>query len=84
MYVDNTECELGMSQNSNALPVFHEGTFHSHINKMVARAFIRSNLIHKCFVSRDVATLMRAFTVYVRPILEYASCVWSPISNRLN
>jgi len=22
--------------------------------------------------------LCRAFTVYVRPLLEYASCVWSP------
>jgi len=43
-----------------------------------ARAFIRSNLILKCFVSRDVSTLMRAFTVYVRPILKCASCVWSP------
>jgi len=27
---------------------------------------------------RDVATLKRAFTTYVRPLLEYASCVWSP------
>jgi len=24
------------------------------------------------------ALLCRAFTVYVRPLLEYASCVWSP------
>jgi len=34
-------------------------TFHSHIDKIVARACIRSNLILKCFVSRDVSTLMR-------------------------
>lgn len=53
-------------------------SFHSHINKMVARAFIRSKLIHKCFVSRHVPVLMRAFTVYVRPLVEYATCVWSP------
>jgi len=53
-------------------------TFHSHIDKIAARTFIRSNLILKCFVSRDISTLMRAFTVYVRPIWEYASCVWSP------
>ena len=26
----------------------------------------------------DTATLTRAFIVYVRPLLEYASCVWSP------
>ena len=29
-------------------------------------------------MSRDVPTLIRAFKTYVRPILEYASCVWSP------
>jgi len=63
--------DLGVFVDSNL-------TFHSHIDKIVARAFLRSNLILKCFVSRDVSTLMRAFTDYVRPILEYASCVWSP------
>jgi len=36
-------------------------TFNKHIDQVVARAFIRSNLIHKCFVSRDVPTLLRAF-----------------------
>jgi hypothetical protein len=30
------------------------------------------------FLSKDVETLIRAFIVYVRPTLEYASCVWSP------
>ena len=29
-------------------------------------------------MSKDRATLLRAFTVYVRPLLEYASTVWSP------
>lgn len=52
--------------------------FDSHINQIAAKAFVRSNLILKCFLSRDVNTLVRAFKVYVRPILEYASCVWSP------
>jgi len=30
------------------------------------------------FLSRDVQTLTRAFTVYVHPLLESSSCVWSP------
>ncbi len=34
--------------------------FKLHINNIVARAFVRSNLIHKCFISRDVHTLLRA------------------------
>lgn len=52
--------------------------FTDHINNIVSRASIRANLIHKCFLSRNVKVLMRAFVVYVRPLLEYATCVWSP------
>jgi hypothetical protein len=38
-----------------------------HINHMIAKAFNRSNLILKCFLSKNVETLIRAFIVYVRP-----------------
>jgi len=41
-------------------------------------AFVRTNLIDKCFISRDIHTLLHAFKTHVRPILEYASCSWSP------
>jgi len=46
-------------------------TFHSHIDKIVARAFhsLERSLILKCFVSRDLAIPMRVFLVNVRPIL---------------
>jgi hypothetical protein len=53
-------------------------SFRSHINRVVAQASIRANLIKKCFVSKDISTLIRAYKVYVRPLLEYATCVWSP------
>ena len=53
-------------------------TFHTHIKQTVVRACVRANLVHKCFISCDVSTLIRAFKVYVRPLLEYASCTWSP------
>ena len=52
--------------------------FISHIYRVVAKASVRACLIRKCFVLRDAPTLIRAFKTYVRPILEYASCVWSP------
>ena len=53
-------------------------TFNCHINNIVARASDRANLIHKCFTSKDVTTMTRAFVVYVRPLLELASPVWFP------
>ena len=34
--------------------------------------------ILRCFATRDNDLLVRAFLVYVRPILEYNSIVWSP------
>jgi len=52
--------------------------FSSYIHRIVTRASARANLIHKCFLSKDTSTLTRAFIVYVRPLLEYASVVWSP------
>ena len=35
-------------------------------------------LILKCFLSRDRELLFKAYCVYVRPLLEYCSAVWSP------
>lgn len=58
--------------------VDHELKFSPHINLMVRKALTRSNLLMKCFLSRDRSTLVRAFVVYIRPMLEYCSCIWSP------
>jgi len=52
--------------------------FTSHLNHAVAKASVQACLMRKCFVSKDVPTLSRAFKTYLRPILEYAFCVWSP------
>jgi len=46
---------------------------------MVAKALMRASQILRCFLSRDPLILIRAFNVYVRPIVEYCSPVWSPI-----
>jgi len=49
-----------------------------HIQHIVTNASKKASLIHKCFISKDTPTMVRAFTVYVRPLVEYASYVWSP------
>jgi hypothetical protein len=54
--------------------------FKSHIKDIVTRANQRCSLIHRCFLSRDPSNLTRAYKVYVRPLLEYASTIWSPSS----
>ena len=50
----------------------------THIIDLVSRARQRSSLIYRCFLSRNSANLIRAFKIYVRPIVEYISPVWSP------
>ena len=52
--------------------------FQTHINGIVAKAHARANLIYECFISKDTRTLVKALKTYVRPLLEYCSCVWSP------
>ena len=49
-----------------------------HINDITVKAHRRANSILRCFVTKDTAVLLRAYTVYVRPILEYNCVVWSP------
>ena len=39
-------------------------SFSEHIKNIVEKAHQRANMIHRCFVSRNVNLLVRAFTVY--------------------
>ena len=68
-----TSCrDLGITVSSNL-------SFSEHIKDIVRKALNqRANMIHRCFVSRNVNLLVRAFTVYVRPLLEHNSVIWSP------
>jgi len=43
-----------------------------HVSKQCA------NNILRCFVSGNISVLVRAFLVYVCPIVEYDSVLWSP------
>jgi hypothetical protein len=52
--------------------------FTTYVSKVVCKAFARVNLVFKCFLSRDIVTLVRAYPTYVRPLVEYATCCWSP------
>jgi len=52
--------------------------FDKHISSIVSKAHARAALIRRCFRSKDRNLLFRAFTVFVRPVLEYCSSVWNP------
>ena len=52
--------------------------FISHINEILKRSNQRANLIHRTFLSRNQSSLTTAYKVFVRPLLEYNSIIWSP------
>jgi len=78
LYLDNNVIKRVSEYKDLGVIIDNALKFKSHINCIVAKANSRACLIHKCFVSRDIPTLVRAFKTYVRPLLEYASSVWSP------
>ena len=53
-------------------------SFVQHISNVVSKAKSRCSLILKCFLTNDVNMLVKAYTVYVRPLLEYNCAIWSP------
>ena len=52
--------------------------FDVYIQKNCFKSPPMVNLIVRPFVSSDVHILVRAFSTYVRPILEYCTPIWSP------
>ena len=64
-------CDLGITIDSQL-------KFRIHISNIISRANQRKSLILRSFLSRCPVNLVRAFKIYIRPLLEYASTSWSP------
>ena len=52
--------------------------FSSHCSAISKKASQRAYMILRAFQSRDFKFLIRVFKVLVRPMLEYATPIWSP------
>ena len=57
--------------------------FRTHIAKIVNKAHQRCNILLRCFTHTSVSLLLKAYLIYVRPNVEYASVVWSPSCSSL-
>lgn len=62
------------------LGIYHDSRlkYDQHISFIVHNAYKRAVLILRCFHTRSADVLKLAFCVYVRPLLEFSSQVWSP------
>ena len=57
--------------------------FDDHIAKIAKQAYKRSNFILRAFRTRRTTTLFQLFRLYVRPLLEYSTPIWSPSKKHL-
>jgi len=53
-------------------------SFNAHVKNFVARALRRLSILFRGFASRNLHLMRKAFVIYIRPILEYNSILWSP------
>jgi hypothetical protein len=58
-------------------------SFKEHINHIVSKSLQRCGVLFRGFTSRDLTLMKKAFVIYIRPILEYDSCVWNPSQKQL-
>jgi hypothetical protein len=59
----------------------HKLLFNQHIANIIHKVLVRAHLIIRSFCSKDSGVLIKAFVMYVRPMLEYYSPIWSPFTN---
>ena len=50
----------------------------NHIDSIYKSASLTAYRILKSFKTTNIWTLLKLFTTYVRPKLEFNSCIWSP------
>jgi len=72
-HIDGSLLPVVTSCRDLGITVSSDLSFTGHISSIVSHANFRVNAIRRCFVSRDRDLLVKAFTVYVRHILEYNS-----------
>ena len=77
-YFETTPIPLAKSVNDLGILIEPNLKFNDHIQNIIVKSKQRASLIHRSFLSNDIHILTRAFTTYVRPLLEYASPAWSP------
>jgi len=70
--VDST-CDLGVL-------VTHDLSPSTHISNIVAKAHNRPAAIFHTFKCQNIDMLLHAYIVYIRPLVEHDSVIWSPFT----
>jgi hypothetical protein len=78
----NSKHQYGQRFNSVSecadLGVLRSDTFQPHVRAVALKAARLASMVTKMFASHDRDFLIKLFCAYIRPVVEYASPVWSP------
>ncbi len=77
-FIDNVPINASTLSRDLGILVSSDLSFHQHIVSICQKASNCANMILRAFSSRDVRLLYHAFTIYVRPTLEYCTEIWNP------
>jgi len=77
-YMGNTVLPVVTTCHDLGITVTNDLAPSQHINDTTVKAHQCADSILRCFVTKDTSVPLRAYTVHVRPILEYNCVVWSP------
>lgn len=77
-YIDDSPVPRQNSTIDLGVTICSDLSFETHINNIVFKARQRVGVLFRGFLTRNINVMRRAFTVYIRPILEYNSIVWNP------
>ncbi len=81
--IDNISIPTTQSMRDLGVTVDSKLTFSDHITSMVSRASSRAIIIRRSFRHKDLQFQLQLYKTFIRPMLEFASSVWSPSPNNV-
>jgi hypothetical protein len=82
-FLDNAMIPTNQSYKDLGILTPDDLHFKNHCYHLVNIAHARANLIIRAFSFSNIQTLCKLYCVYVRPLLEYCSPIWSPYTLEL-
>ena len=77
-YINGTELSCLPYCRDLGITIYSDLSPSRHIQEITTKANQCASCILQCFVFRSIGLLVSAFVVYVQPMLENNSVIWSP------
>ena len=77
-FLNGVEVQCKEVANDLGILIRNDLSFDDHINTMCTKAYKVINSLFRCFCCKKIDVYVKAYLAYVRSILEYSTCIWSP------